>query len=58
MDEVEGTLRGHIGLIEDSLQRIEERQKGKKVEGGWGQGMSARAEESYLGRGKDERGSK
>ncbi|KAG9193828.1 hypothetical protein G6011_03863 [Alternaria panax] len=23
MDEIEGTLRGHIGLIEDSLDRIE-----------------------------------
>lgn len=56
MDEVEGTLRGHIGLIEDSLQRIEERQDGKKVTGGWGQGMSAQAEESYSKRGKDDRG--
>jgi hypothetical protein len=23
LDEIEGTLRGHIGLIEDSLDRIE-----------------------------------
>jgi hypothetical protein len=29
MDELEGTLRGHIGLIEDSLERIE----GKKMNG-------------------------
>jgi hypothetical protein len=29
MDELEGTLRGHIGLIEDSLERIE----GKKMDG-------------------------
>lgn len=56
MDELEGTLRGHIGLIEDSLQRIEERQDGKKASGGWGQGMSARAEEEYAKRGKDDRG--
>lgn len=28
LDEIEGTLRGHIGLIEDSLDRIE----GKKVD--------------------------
>lgn len=56
MDEVEGTLRGHIGLIEDSLQRIEERQQGGKVEGGWGQGMSEKAQAEYERRGKDERG--
>lgn len=56
MDEVEGTLRGHIGLIEDSLQRIEDRQDGKKVSGGWGQGMSVQAEENYSKRGKDDRG--
>ena len=29
MDELEGTLRGHIGYIEDALDRIE----GKKDEG-------------------------
>ena len=29
MDELEGTLRGHIGLIEDALERIE----GKKIDG-------------------------
>ncbi|ORX98015.1 hypothetical protein BCR34DRAFT_157383 [Clohesyomyces aquaticus] len=23
LDEIEGTLRGHIGLIEDALERIE-----------------------------------
>lgn len=56
MDEVEGTLRGHIGLIEDSLKRIEQRQDGKKVTGGWGQGMSAEAEENYTQRGKSDRG--
>jgi hypothetical protein len=27
MDELEGTLRGHIGLIEDALDRLE----GKKI---------------------------
>ncbi|KAF1925749.1 uncharacterized protein M421DRAFT_423303 [Didymella exigua CBS 183.55] len=25
LDEIEGTLRGHIGLIEDALDRIEEK---------------------------------
>jgi hypothetical protein len=29
MDELEGTLRGHIGLIEDALERLE----GKKLDG-------------------------
>jgi hypothetical protein len=29
MDELEGTLRGHIGLIEDALERIEN----KKMDG-------------------------
>ena len=56
MDEMEGTLRGHIGLIEDSLKRIEERQLGNKVKGGWGQGRSAEAEANYTKRGKDDRG--
>lgn len=58
MDELEGTLRGHIGLIEDSLKRIEDRSLGKKVQGGWGQGMSAEAEAEYGKRGKDERAKK
>jgi hypothetical protein len=33
MDELEGTLRGHIGLIEESLERIEGKQltKGQKT---------------------------
>jgi len=31
LDEIEGTLRGHVGLIEDSLDRIEgKRDVGKK----------------------------
>ncbi|CAG5158912.1 uncharacterized protein ALTATR162_LOCUS5315 [Alternaria atra] len=30
MDEIEGTLRGHIGLIEDSLDRIEGKPNGGK----------------------------
>ncbi|KAI6797493.1 hypothetical protein KC367_g5520 [Hortaea werneckii] len=46
MDELEGTLRGHIGLIEDSLERIE----GKKMDG-----KSQKAEELYTARGKDEK---
>ncbi|KAK5109125.1 hypothetical protein LTR62_007487 [Meristemomyces frigidus] len=46
MDELEGTLRGHIGLIEDSLERIE----GKKMNG-----MSEKAEKYYTSRGRDEK---
>ncbi|KAF2030995.1 hypothetical protein EK21DRAFT_64377 [Setomelanomma holmii] len=32
LDEIEGTLRGHIGLIEDALDRIEGKKDGKKME--------------------------
>ena len=32
MDELEGTLRGHIGLIEESLERLEGRKSGGKGE--------------------------
>ena len=28
MDELEGTLRGHVGLIEDALDRLEGKGKG------------------------------
>ncbi|CAN8098995.1 unnamed protein product [Discula destructiva] len=45
MDELEGTLRGHIGLIEDSLEWIE----GQKING-----QSERAQALYLARGRDE----
>ena len=55
MDELEGTLRGHIGLIEDSLERIEGVMAGTKTEGGWGKGMSKKAEETYGQRGRDEK---
>ena len=43
LDEIEGTLRGHIGLIEDSLDRIEGKPNGGKQE------------ELYGKRGKDEK---
>jgi hypothetical protein len=43
LDEIEGTLRGHIGLIEDALDRIE----GKK--------NSGKQEELYGKRGRDEK---
>ena len=43
LDEIEGTLRGHIGLIEDALNRIEGKKDGGKQE------------ELYGKRGKDER---
>lgn len=56
MDELEGTLRGHIGLIEESLERVE-----KGLEGigggksGWGKGMGEKAEAMYGARGRDEK---
>lgn len=46
LDEIEGTLRGHIGLIEDALDRIEGKKDGKKQE------------ELYAKRGRDEKGKK
>jgi hypothetical protein len=36
LDEIEGTLRGHIGLIEDALDRIEGKKDGKKMEALYG----------------------
>jgi hypothetical protein len=50
MDTLEGTLRGHIGIIEDSLERIE---KTLDTKHGLGKGMSAKTEALYGGRGKD-----
>ncbi|KAK4542506.1 hypothetical protein LTR36_006758 [Oleoguttula mirabilis] len=46
MDELEGTLRGHIGLIEEALERIE----GQKMDG-----KGRKTEELYNSRGKDEK---
>ncbi|KAI4286847.1 MAG: hypothetical protein L6R35_003897 [Caloplaca aegaea] len=47
LDEIEGTLRGHIGLIEESLDRLE----GKATEADRGKKMNA-----YYGkRGRDEK---
>lgn len=46
MDELEGTLRGHIGLIEDSLERIE----GQKING-----QSEKAQALYAARGRDDK---
>jgi hypothetical protein len=43
LDEIEGTLRGHIGLIEDALDRIEGKKNGNKME------------ELYSKRGRDEK---
>jgi hypothetical protein len=43
LDEIEGTLRGHIGLIEDALDRIEGKKGGKKME------------DLYAKRGRDEK---
>ncbi|KAI9852725.1 MAG: hypothetical protein M1838_005920 [Thelocarpon superellum] len=48
MDELEGTLRGHIGLIEDSLDRIEGGSKARDRGGG-------KMDELYAKRGKDEK---
>jgi hypothetical protein len=36
LDEIEGTLRGHIGLIEDALDRIEGKKDGKKMDALYG----------------------
>jgi hypothetical protein len=46
LDEIEGTLRGHIGLIEDALDRIEGKKDGKKME------------DLYAKRGRDEKAKK
>lgn len=43
LDEIEGTLRGHIGLIEDALDRIEGKKNSNKIE------------ELYGKRGRDEK---
>lgn len=48
MDELEGTLRGHIGLIEESLERIEGQKMGAS-------GTGSKAGELYAKRGKDEK---
>ncbi|KAF2152999.1 hypothetical protein K461DRAFT_293300 [Myriangium duriaei CBS 260.36] len=36
MDELEGTLRGHIGLIEDALDRLEGKANGNKQDALYG----------------------
>ncbi|EMC94192.1 hypothetical protein BAUCODRAFT_223512 [Baudoinia panamericana UAMH 10762] len=46
MDELEGTLRGHIGMIEDALERIEGKKMNEKSE---------KTEKMYSSRGKDEK---
>lgn len=46
LDEIEGTLRGHIGLIEDSLDRIE------------GKPNAGKQEELYGKRGRNEKSGK
>ncbi|GAB7362807.1 hypothetical protein MBLNU230_g3110t1 [Neophaeotheca triangularis] len=45
-DELEGTLRGHIGLIEESLERIEGKKMGES-------GKGEKAENLYTSREKD-----
>ncbi|MCJ1334401.1 hypothetical protein MMC10_011110 [Thelotrema lepadinum] len=47
MDELEGTLRGHIGLIEEALDRLE----GKGTEADRGKKMN----EYYGKRGRDDK---
>ncbi|KAI4140900.1 MAG: hypothetical protein L6R39_005614 [Caloplaca ligustica] len=47
LDEIEGTLRGHIGLIEESLDRVE----GKATEADRGKKM----DEYYGKRGRDDK---
>ena len=49
-------MRGHIGLIEESLERIEGKLAGQtQSSGGWGQGMNKKTEEMYQSRGRDEK---
>ncbi|KAI9709897.1 MAG: hypothetical protein M1820_002974 [Bogoriella megaspora] len=48
MDELEGTLRGHIGYIEEALDRLE----GKAKAGDMGKKIS---EELYSQRARDEK---
>jgi len=63
MDELEGTLRGHIGLIEESLDRLEgkgtEADRGKKMYVTRGlpiQSLLTRGRNEYYGkRGRDEK---
>lgn len=51
MDELEGTLRGHIGIIEESLERLEQIAGSQ----GLGKGMGPKAEALYSARGRDEK---
>lgn len=56
MDELEGTLRGHIGLIEDSLEQLEDGAgKTTTVTTAPRGGKSERAEKLYTSRGRDEK---
>jgi hypothetical protein len=41
MDEIEGTLRGHVGLIENALERLEKKSGSKGSEGGSGKGKNS-----------------
>ncbi|KAK1070280.1 hypothetical protein LTR12_006515 [Friedmanniomyces endolithicus] len=52
MDELKGTLRGHIGLIEESLERLEGKAKGRL---GADEPRGAKAEALYMARGRDEK---
>ncbi|KAK3114622.1 hypothetical protein LTR53_006872 [Teratosphaeriaceae sp. CCFEE 6253] len=54
MDELEGTLRGHIGLIEESLERLEGKAKGRIGEDRDGK-LGGKGEELYMARGRDEK---
>lgn len=63
MDELEGTLRGHIGLIEDALERIEGKQIDGKSQKAYVQPLSGKlvalltigSESLYTSRGKSEK---
>jgi hypothetical protein len=62
MDELEGTLRGHIGLIEESLERIEGKQltKGQKTwvvasPRLWADILNNDSEDLYTKRGREEK---
>ena len=55
MDELEGTLRPHIGVTEESLERIE---KSTSADGKRDAHKGEKTDELYAKRGRDEKGKK
>ena len=52
LDEIEGTLRGHIGLIEDALDRIEGKPNANKMQDLYGKRGRDEKNEKKGGEGK------